>query len=161
MEPPRILNRASRSGSSPLQLFRRGKKAMSEVLPAPQRHTGTHILLIAAAAALGLGIFDFFWSGNGIHGTAGAGLVVISSALMTAAAVALVVAARMGRRLRGALLVLIALDILGTALAAYLLEADLLLGVMAVALVGWIAVLASGRPRRRSSDQPIAQPGAQ
>ena len=134
---------------------------MSEVFPAPQRHIGAHILLIGAAAALVVAVFDFFSPGNGIHGTAGAGLVVISSALMVAAAAALAFAARMGRGLRGTLLVLIALDILGTGLAAYLLEADLLLGAMAVALVGWMAVLASGRQPRRSSDQPIAQPGAQ
>jgi hypothetical protein len=132
---------------------------MSEVLPAPQRHAGTHILLIAAAAALAIAIFNFFWSGNGIHGTAGAGLVVISSALMAAAVAALVFATRMGRGLRGTLLVLVALDIIGTGLAAYLLEADWLLAAMAVALVGWIAVLVSDRPLRRSSDEPIGQSG--
>ena len=133
---------------------------MSGVLPARERDTGALILLIAAAAALAIAMFNFFWSGNGIHGTAGAGLVVISSALMAAAAAALVLATRMRRGLRGTLLVLIALDIIGTGLAAYLLEADWLLAAMAVALVGWIVVLASNRPLRRSSDEPIGQPGA-
>jgi hypothetical protein len=135
--------------------------AMSGVLPAAKTNAGGPILLTAAVVALAIAVFNFFWLDNGIHGTAGAGLVVISSALMAAAAAALVVATGMGRGLRGTLLVLIALDIIGTGLAAYLLEADLLLAAMAVALVGWIAVLASGRQPRRSPDQPIGQPGAQ
>jgi hypothetical protein len=116
-------------------------------------------LLIAAAAAVVVAIFYFFWPYNGIHGTPGAGLVVISSALMGAAA-ALLVFARLGRGLRGTLLVLISLDILGTGFAAYLLEADWLLAAMAVALFGWIVHLASGRSRGRTSKEPIAQSGA-
>jgi hypothetical protein len=86
-------------------------------------------------------------------------LVVISSALMVAAA-ALILAARMSRPQRGLLVVLVALDIVGTAFAAYLLEADLLLAAMAAAAVGWIVHLASDRLRRLASDQPIARPGA-
>jgi quinoprotein glucose dehydrogenase len=134
---------------------------MSGVLPAVEPNTGARILLIAAAAALAIAIFNFFWPGNGIHGTAGAGLVVISSALMAASTAALIFAARMGRGLRGTLLVLIALDIVGTGLAAYLLEAGWLIAVMAVALVGWIVVLATDRPLRRPAGEPIAQRGAQ
>ncbi len=133
---------------------------MSEVLPAPQRNTGAYILATAAIAALAIAIFNFFWLGNGIHGTAGAGLVVISSALMAAAAAALVFATRMRRGRRGTLLVLIALDIVGTGLAAYLLEADWLLAAVAVALIGWIVVLVSDGPSPRSSDEPIGQSGA-
>jgi len=133
---------------------------MSEVPPAPQRNTGAQILAIAAIAALAIAIFNFFWPDNGIHGTAGAGLVVISSALMAAAAAAQVFATRMRRGPRGTLLVLIALDIIGTGLATYLLEADWLLAAMAAALVGWIVVLVSDRPLRRSSDEPIGQSGA-
>jgi hypothetical protein len=136
-----------------------GKKAMSGVLPTREGDTGALVLLIAVALAIA--IFDFFWPGNGIHGTAGAGLVVISSALLVAAATVLVFVARLGGGLRGTLLVLIALDIIGTGFAAYLLEADWLLAAMAVALIGWIVHLASVRRRRRSSDQPIAQTGAQ
>jgi hypothetical protein len=132
---------------------------MPQILATARRDAGAHILLIAAAAALAISVFDFFWTGNGIHGTAGAGLVVISSALMVAAA-ALILAARMSRPQRGLLVVLVALDIVGTAFAAYLLEADLLLAAMAAAAVGWIVHLASDRLRRLASDQPIARPGA-
>ncbi|HEY7842196.1 MAG TPA: hypothetical protein VID30_00780 [Bradyrhizobium sp.] len=132
---------------------------MPQILATARRDAGAHILLIAAAAALAISVFDFFWTGNGIHGTAGAGLVVISSALMVAAA-ALILAARMSRPQRGLLVVLVALDIVGTAFAAYLLEADLLLAAMAAAAVGWIVHLASDRSRRLASDQPIARPGA-
>jgi hypothetical protein len=133
---------------------------MPQILATARRDAGAHILLIAAAAALAISVFDFFWTGNGIHGTPGAGLVVISSALMVAAAAALILAARMSRPQRGLLVVLVALDIVGTAFAAYLLEADLLLAAMAAAAVGWIVHLASDRLRRLASDQPIARPGA-
>ena len=112
---------------------------MPQILATARRDAGAHILLIAAAAALAISAFDFFWTGNGIHGTAGAGLVVISSALMVAAAAALILAARMSRPQ---------------------LEADLLLAAMAAAAVGWIVHLASDRSRRLASDQPIARPGA-
>ena len=49
----------------------------------------------------------------------------------------------MGPTLRGSLAVLILLDILGTGLAAYMLEADWLVAAMAVALTGWVARLVS------------------
>jgi len=114
-------------------------------IPATMMRPGASILLAAALAALAKALFNYFWSGNGIHGTAGALLVVISSALMAAAACALLLAGRIGPALRGTLLALIVLDIVGTALSAYFLEANWLIAAMVVALVGWIVVLASDR----------------
>jgi hypothetical protein len=62
---------------------------MAGILAAPQQNKGALLLLVAAALALAIAIFNDVWSGNGIHGTAGALLVVISSALMLIAASAL------------------------------------------------------------------------
>ena len=83
---------------------------------------GLWLLGTASLLALALSIFNYFWTGNGIHGTPGALLVIVSSALMLAAAIFLHVARLIAGWLRGTLLALILLDIIGTALAAYMLE---------------------------------------
>ena len=134
---------------------------MTGILPRSRSNIGVRILLVGAAAGLAVAIFNFLWRGNGIHGTAGALLVVISSALMLAASCALVFSDRIGRGLRGTLIVLIALDILGTGLAAYFLEAAWLIAAMAVALIGWLVHLASGPTSRQSPRDSMAQKGAE
>jgi hypothetical protein len=121
---------------------------MTGIVPNPKRRTGALVVLVAAAAGLAIATFNYFWSGNGIHGTGGALLVVISSALMMGAAAALAFADGLGRGLRGTLLVLIALDIIGTGVAAYFLEVDLLIAAMAGALIGCIMHLLSGSVAR-------------
>ncbi len=126
-----------------------------------ERKTGAQILLGAAAAGLAISIFNYFWTGNGIHGTGGALLVVISSLLLTAAAAALLFAGNMGPGLRGTLAVLTVLDIVGTGLAAYFLEATWLIAAMAVALIGWILRLVSGGSPHRSTGGGIVQRGAE
>ena len=108
-----------------------------------QRSTGVRILLLSAAVGLALSVFNYFWTGNGIHGSAGALLVVISSLLMVFATAALLFADGMSRSLRTTIVVLILFDILGTGLAAYMLEAFWLIAAMAVALVGSIVRLVS------------------
>ena len=99
---------------------------------------GLRFLALTAVVAFGIALFNFFWTGNGIHGTAGALLVVISSALMLLAAGAMVIWPVMPRWLRGLLLVLILLDIVGTGIAAYMLEAYWLVGAVAAALVCFV-----------------------
>jgi quinoprotein glucose dehydrogenase len=133
---------------------------MAGIPPASQRYLGARILLVAAAAGLAISIFNYFWRGNGIHGTAGALLVAISSALMVGATCALLFA-DIGRGLRATLIVLIALDILGTGFAAYLLEANWLVAAMAVALIGWITHMVSDPARRPAADNPMVQRGAE
>jgi hypothetical protein len=106
--------------------------------------------LLSAATLLGLldAIFNYIWAGNGIHGTAGALLVVVSTLLQLIAAVLLLRGA-----LRGALKwlfeVLIFLDLAGTALAAYLLEAWILLALTAIAFIGFLMQLGRTRPAIR------------
>ena len=133
-----------------------------------ERKTGAQVLLGAAIAALAISIFNYFWTGNGIHGTAGALLVVVSSVLLAAAAAALLFAGNMGRGLRGTLvvltvldIVLTVLDIVGTGLAAYFLEAPWLIAAMAVALIGWILRLVSDGAPQRATGGGIAQRGAE
>jgi quinoprotein glucose dehydrogenase len=98
----------------------------------------TWLLPLAALVALGAALFDYFWTGNGIHGTGGVLLVIASSAVLLILAAALVLWRRPPGWLRALLLVLLIIDIAGTGLAAYLLEAWWILGAMAVALFGWL-----------------------
>lgn len=99
------------------------------------------IWLLAVASLLGFvdAIFNYFWTGNGIHGTAGALLVIVSTALLTIASGLIALGLLRWRWLIVLFDVLLILGILGTGLAAYLLEAWVLLGLMVAALVGWLA----------------------
>ncbi len=86
-------------------------------------------------------MFNYFASRNGIHGSEGALLVVASTLLMLLAA--LVSAMRWSRSwLRALLGGLLLLDFLGTAAAAYFLNAWLLLMVVVLCFVAWAARLA-------------------
>ena len=83
-------------------------------------------------------VFNYFSTGNGIHGSEGA-LLVIASTLLMAIAAALIASRRITGWLLGLFEFLILLDFLGTALAAYFLEAWILLALVVLALIGWIA----------------------
>ena len=111
---------------------------------------GTWLLAAAAAAGLAVSVFDYFNTSGGIDHTPGVALVIISTILLLGAAVVLAGAAGAPAWLRILLFVLAALDIVGTAAAAYFLQAWLLLALMAVAAVGWIAALV----RRPQSGNP-------
>ena len=130
--------------------------AMIESLIVPERRTGVQILIVAAAASLVLSVFNYFWTDNGIHGSAGALLVIISSLLMVLAAAALLFADGMSRSLRATLAVLVVLDIFGTGLAAYMLEAYWLIAVMAAALAGWLVRLVSDQAPERMTPRGAA-----
>lgn len=129
---------------------------MIESLIVPERRTSVQILIVAAVASLVLSVFNYFWTDNGIHGSAGALLIVISSLLMFLASTALLVIGGMSRGLRGTLVVLILLDILGTGLAAYMLEAYWLVAAMAAALAGWLVRLVSDRAPERMTPRGAA-----
>ena len=92
-------------------------------------------------------LFNYFWPGNGIHGSEGALLVVVSTLLMAIAA-ALIAYQRIHGPVRGLFQVLLVLDFLGTALAAYFLEAWILLALVALAALAWLAqwLRSSARP---------------
>lgn len=110
---------------------------------------GAWLLSAAAFIGLGMSIFAFFWPYNGIHGMPGVILVIVTTALMLIASLVIAIWPGTWRWLKGVLLVLIALDILGTGFAAYMLDDYWLLGAMVLAGIGWIVHLVAdpGRPR--------------
>ncbi len=101
--------------------------------------------LFLSALAFVDAVFNYFWTGNGIHGSGGALLVVISTALLALASCAVLYEAG-PRPLRILLEALILLAFLGTAAAAYLLEAWILLALTLLAAVCWLAHYARRSP---------------
>ncbi len=99
---------------------------------------GMTAVFLLSLLALVDSLFNYFWTGNGIHGTEGALLVVVSTLLMAIAA-ALIANNWIGGWLRGVFEVLLFLDFLGTAAAAYLLEAWILLALVVLAFIAWLA----------------------
>jgi hypothetical protein len=101
---------------------------------------GTWLLILATVLGFLDTIFNYVWTGNGIHGSEGALLVVVSTLLQLIAAVLV------WRVLRGwawwLFEVLIFLDLVGTAAAAYFLEAWILLALTVIAFIGWVVHLA-------------------
>ena len=106
--------------------------------------SGAWIMAATATVATALSVYNYLTRGTGIDHTPGALLVVISSALILLAALVLALAPSTPRWVRVVLEILLLLGVLGTALAAYFLEAYALLGLMAVALVGWLVLVLSG-----------------
>jgi len=107
---------------------------------------GPWVMALASAAGLAVSVYDDLTPGTGIDHTWGALLVVVSSALIGLASLALALFGSMPRWLRGIVLVLLLLGILGTGCAAYFLEANVLLALMAVALLGWLYHMFGARP---------------
>jgi quinoprotein glucose dehydrogenase len=108
---------------------------------------------LALAAAGGLSVlalldslFNYVWTGNGIHGTEGALLVIVSTLLM-AVAIAIVLGKWGPRWLHVLLEVLIVLDFIGTGAAAYLLQAWFLLALVVLAFIAWLAHTFRPAPR--------------
>jgi hypothetical protein len=97
------------------------------------------IWLMAAAAVLGLvvSIFLYVTPTTGVAGEPGTMLVIVSTALLVVAA-ALLIWAPMPAWLRVVFLVLAALDLIGTALAGWLLNSQILAGLMAIGVIGWL-----------------------
>ena len=106
--------------------------------------SGAWIMAATATVATALSVYNYLTRGTGIDHTSGALLVVVSSALILLAALVLALAPSTPRWVRVVLEILLLLGVLGTALAAYFLEAYALLGLMAVALVGWLVLVLSG-----------------
>jgi hypothetical protein len=96
--------------------------------------------LLVAASAIGflLSIYNCVNEGNGIAYTEGAILVVVSSALVLAASLAMVLDHNKPAWLAGFFYVSIFLGLVGTGVAAYFLLAYALMALMIVGLIGWL-----------------------
>jgi hypothetical protein len=114
---------------------------------------GNWLIVVGSGAGLLLSIFNYVSTGNGIHGTAGALLVVISSALILIASVLMTFDILQWRWLRIVVDVLLILGIVGTGFAAYMLEAYWLVALMVLCLIGWLVQVfeVPVQPRRHSA----------
>ena len=110
--------------------------------PQSRRMFGCWLLLASAAMGLLVSLYDYFW-GPGIDHTAGAMLIIIATALLTAASAVIAFYVASPRWLRVTLEVLILFGLVGTGAAAYFLEAYVLLALMVIGLLGWLATIAS------------------
>jgi hypothetical protein len=114
--------------------------------PRHSRGYGAWFLAGVALLAAGVAAFNAFDWGNGIAYTGGAYLVLGSSCLLFFGALVLAVAAGVPRWLRTLLVILLLLDLAGTSLAGYFLEATVLVALMAVGLLAWLVLLIRDRP---------------
>ena len=113
------------------------------------RPTNIPLLLLCILSAVGVIVaaVDTFSQGNGIAFSGGAYLVVCSTILLLIASLIVMLWSSGPGWARGILLFLIFLDLLGTGVAAYFLDAYLLLAVMALGFIAWLIVLFAGGSR--------------
>ncbi|OSI24873.1 hypothetical protein BST65_17065 [Bradyrhizobium canariense] len=104
---------------------------------------GLWVLLAGSLAGCIAAVTATFDEGNGIARSGGAYLVLVTTLLLTAAALVLVLYHRKRKWLTIVLAILVLLDLLGTAFAAYFLETPILVAFMALGLVGWIVYVLS------------------
>lgn len=112
----------------------------------PVRDIGQASMLLLSLLAFADTIFNYFWTGNGIHGSPGA-LLVVASTFLLAGAVALIMFNVVGGAVRVVFEILICLDLLGTAVAAYFLEAWILLGLIILAALSWLVHIFRPHPQ--------------
>ncbi len=95
--------------------------------------------LLVAASMFGLASALYYYMApmTGVAYSPGAALVLVSTALLFAGALVMLLDHDKPLWLLGFLYVAMFLDILGTGLAAYFLDANWLLGAMVAALIGW------------------------
>ena len=107
---------------------------------------GLWLLALAAVAGTALAVYSYYLD-LGVNHTDGVLLVVGTTLIMWVVTLVLISAVAMWRWLRGIILLLLLIDIVGTAAAAWFLEIWILIAFMAVALVGWLAHVGFGPGR--------------
>ena len=117
----------------------------------PRRGFSFAAALVAVCGALGLcdSVFNYFYRPGGISHSPGVLLVIVSCALIAGDGLGLAIFSR-SSWLRTVFVALLLLGLLGTGVAAYFLEADLLLGLMILGLIGWCAERIGPRPPERA-----------
>jgi quinoprotein glucose dehydrogenase len=114
-----------------------------------QRDHAGWAFVAVAMAGLATAVGGYGFRASGIDHTEGALLVVVSTTLLSGAALALALTPRSASRPRWTLWLAAAADILASAFAAWLLHAWLLLGLLALALVAGTALALPARPPGR------------
>lgn len=127
-------------------------------MPSKSQRTayGAWLLLAISSIALILAAVATFNAGNGIAYTPGTYLVLVSTTLLLVGALLLTFARGMPRWLGGLLAFLLLLDLLGTGLAAYLLQTEWLLGCIGVGLLAWLVHVVAD-PATGKRDRNITQ----
>lgn len=116
---------------------------------------GLLLLALAAAAGTALSIFNYYVD-IGINHTDGVLVVILTTALMWIAALFLAAARSLWSWLRALLLFLLLIDIIGTGVAGYFLESQVLMAFMGVAFLAWVAHVLFGPGRRpRPTPEPV------
>ncbi len=126
----------------------------------PSPDHGAWLLIASAAAGFCLSLFNYFWPKTGIDGTPGALLVVVSSALVLGAALVMALDHSKGPALRVFLDASTLLGVIGTGIAAYFLEAYVLVAFMALGLLGWFVHMIFGPSERATGSAARAHSGA-
>ena len=106
---------------------------------------GALIVILAALIGLGVSIANYFNSDSGIAGEPGTLLVIASTALLAVFGWLLSGDGWRGTLLRGFIVLLTVLNIIGTGLAGYLLHSWVLLAAMLLAALGWMAMQTKSR----------------
>lgn len=113
---------------------------------------GPWVIALSSILGAALSLYNYLTSGTGIDHTPGAMLVIISSVLILLASFTLLL--DLPRWFRGLLLILLLIGILGTGLAAYFLEASVLVALMVLALFGWFVRMLGGPSGGKYSHSP-------
>jgi len=106
-------------------------------------------LLAASALCLLVALIEYFMPENGVDGTLGALISSLDGADARRRG------GRLARYARKTLMVLILLDILGTGFAAYMLEANVLVGFIALASIAWLIGYSPAAGARARSAQAM------
>ncbi len=112
--------------------------------PQPKRFSlpGAWMMVAGSAAGLVASIVYYFWRGNGIAHTDGVLVVIGSTAILLLAALVVVFDTRRHWFTSAFLNVGTCIDILGSGFAAWMLEANWLLGLMCLTALGWLVHVA-------------------
>lgn len=118
---------------------------------------GAWLLLAISLVSLVMAAIDTFSEGNGIAYTPGTYLVLFSTSMLVLGSLLITFMRGMPRWLSGIIAFLLLIDLLGTALAAYLLQSYVLVALMAVGLLAWLIHLFADPPSGRKSRRTVSR----
>jgi glycerol-3-phosphate acyltransferase PlsY len=119
------------------------------------RRYGLWLMALAGLIGAALTAYQYFTPGTGIDRAGGTMLVLVSCVLILLASLLLFAAPSLPGWITGLFTVLLFLGVIGTGVAAYFLETEILLALMAAAFIGWLMAVFS--PRREALPELSAQ----